>query len=101
MKPILLASAAVLALAAFGAPSAQAANARKPYANIDRSNDRGNDTGDSQVDRLNDMQLDRNYAGPRYPVGTPPPQPGPVMPPGASTPPASPNVAPMPRPRGY
>lgn len=99
MKPILLASAAVLALAAFGAPTAQAANARKPYANIDRSNDKGNDTGDSQVDRLNDMQLDRNYAGPRYPVGTPPPPPAPMAP-GASMPPAGSYTAPVPRPRG-
>jgi hypothetical protein len=99
MKPILLAFAAVLALAAFGAPTAQAANARKPYGNIDRSNDKGNDTGDSQVDRLNDMQLERNYAGPRYPVGTPPPPFAP-MPPGASTPPAGSYTAPVPRPRG-
>ena len=99
MKPILLAFAAVLALAAFGAPTAQAANARKPYGNIDRSNDKGNDTGDSQVDRLNDMQLERNYAGPRYPVGTPPPSFAP-MPPGASTPPAGSYTAPVPRPRG-
>ena len=99
MKPILLASAAVLALAAFGAPSAQAANARKPYANVDRSNDKGNDTGDSQVDRLNDMQLDRNYSGPRYPVGAPPP-PFTPMQPGASAPPAGPQTMPMARPRG-
>ncbi len=98
MKPILLASAAVLALAAFGAPTAQAANARKPYANIDRSNDKGNDTGDSQVDRLNDMQLDRNYAGPRYPVGTPPPPPVPMSP--GALPPAGSSTAPMSRPRG-
>ena len=99
MKPILLASVAVLALAAFGAQSAQAANARKPYANIDRSNDKGNDTGDNQVDRLNDMQLDRNYAGPRYPVGTPPP-PFTPMTPGVSAPPSGSSTTPMPRPRG-
>ncbi|MGI4939121.1 MAG: hypothetical protein ACRYHQ_00885 [Janthinobacterium lividum] len=57
------------------APVAQAANVRKPYANVDHRNDAGNDTGDSQVDRLNEMQLDRNYTGPRYPIG-------PSMPPG-------------------
>ena len=101
MKPILLASAAVLALAAFGAPTAQAANARNPYGNIDRSNDKGNDTGDSMVDRLNDMQLDRNYTGPRYPVGTPPPPPTPVMPPSSTMPPSGTSMAPMARPRGY
>ncbi len=52
---------------------ADAANARTPYANIDPRVDAGNDTGDSQVDRLNEAQLDRpatqrhygqNYARP-------------------------------------
>ena len=99
MKSILLASAAALAAAVFAAPSAQAANARNPYGNIDRSNDKGNNTGDNEVDRLNDMQLDRNYTGPRYPVGTPPPPPAPI-PPNALTPPPGPNTAPMRQPRG-
>ncbi len=99
MKSILLASAAVLAVAVFAAPAAQAANARNPYGNIDRSNDKGNNTGDSEVDRLNDMQLDRNYTGPRYPVGTPPPPPA-AIPPGALTPPPGSNTAPMRQPRG-
>ena len=94
MKSILLASAAILAVAVFTAPSAQAANARNPYGNVDRSNDRGNNTGDSEVDRLNDMQLDRNYTGPRYPVGTPPPPPTPT-PRSALTPPPGANTAPM------
>jgi hypothetical protein len=45
-------------------PAAQAANAGAPYTNIDRSNDRGNDTGDSRVDGLNSAQLGDNYRGP-------------------------------------
>lgn len=38
-----------------------AANADAPYTNVDPRNDRGNDTGDSQVDGLNKSQTDRNY----------------------------------------
>jgi hypothetical protein len=90
MKRALLAAA----LAAFGTPAlthspAQAANADAPYSNVDRSNDAGNNTGDSRVDTLNAGQLNRNYKGPlelRQPsqgraqgsAGTtaPPPQPG-------------------------
>ncbi len=41
-----------------------AANADNPYGNIDRRNDKGNDTGDSKVDQLNAGQLNRNYTGP-------------------------------------
>jgi hypothetical protein len=37
-----------------------AANADAPYSNVDKSNDRGNDTGDSRVDSLNRSQLDEN-----------------------------------------
>ena len=40
--------------------AAQAANADHPYANVDHRNDAGNDTGDSQVDRLNQTQLETN-----------------------------------------
>ena len=47
------------------APAAgYAANADQPYSNIDRSNDRGNETGDSRVDGLNSAQLNQNYRGP-------------------------------------
>jgi hypothetical protein len=38
-----------------------AANSDAPYTNVDPRNDRGNDTGDSQVDGLNKSQTDRNY----------------------------------------
>ena len=40
---------------------ALAANAGTPYAKVDRSNDRGNNTGDSQVEDLNQRQLNQNY----------------------------------------
>lgn len=76
MRTLLTASAAalvVLAGASLLPSGAQAANARNPYGNIDRSNDRGNPTGDSETERLNAMQLDQNYRGPYYPVGSAPP----------------------------
>jgi hypothetical protein len=60
-----------LALAAVvgTAPAAvRAANADHPYENIDRSNDAGNDTGDSRVETLNKGQLDEN----QRPAGQPP-----------------------------
>lgn len=67
------------------APSAiiDVANARNPYGNIDRKDDAGNDTGDSQVDRLNTMQLDQNYRGgamdpARQAPPAPPPSPYPA-----------------------
>jgi len=66
----------LFALVAFGwvfvSHAGYAANASAPYANVDHRNDAGNDTGDSQVDKLNDMQLDKNYKGPTYPQGAPP-----------------------------
>ncbi len=51
---------------ALRAPSAMslAADAGNPYGNVDRRNDAGNDTGDSEVERLNEGQLDQNYRGP-------------------------------------
>ena len=68
-----------------------AADARNPYGNINRQDDAGNDTGDAQVDRLNEGQLDRNYRGPyqqmppRGYAGPPPGYAGP--PPGYGAPP--------------
>jgi hypothetical protein len=53
-------------------PVAWAADAAHPYSNIDHSNDAGNDTGDSQVESLNQQQLNENYQGPYY-YGSPPP----------------------------
>ena len=40
---------------------ALAAHAGAPYTNVDPSNDRGNNTGNSQVEGLNERQLDQNY----------------------------------------
>ena len=52
-----------------GVPAALAANATHPYANIDPRVDAGNDTGDSQVERLNQAQLGQFGAAqrPGYP----------------------------------
>ncbi|HEX5327151.1 MAG TPA: hypothetical protein VFW75_10830 [Acetobacteraceae bacterium] len=56
-----LAAAAILAagaaLATLPAP-VQAANARHPYSNVDKRVDKGGDTGDSQVEILNQRSLD-------------------------------------------
>ncbi len=60
-------------LAAFGAaafalaPQAHAAHAGAPYTNVDHSNDAGNNTGDSEVEKLNEAQLDKNYHPPAQP----------------------------------
>ena len=40
---------------------ALAAHAGAPYTNVDHRNDRGNDTGDLQIEGLNQGQLDQNY----------------------------------------
>lgn len=50
--------AALAALTALGSVPAIAANARHPYQNVDRRVDRGNDTGNSRVEELNQQQLD-------------------------------------------
>ena len=75
-------AACVLASAlALGSVPALAANADHPYTNIDHSNDKGNNTGDSQVDKLNQAQIDSARAQSKtimvYPGGAQPPmQPG-------------------------
>ncbi len=69
--------ALVLAMAAPGA--ALAANANNPYSNVDHRNDAGNNTGDSQVDRLNQAQLNGTGLTPapfRLPSPATPPAPG-------------------------
>ena len=40
---------------------AMAAHAGALYTNVDPRNDRGNNTGDSQIEGLNQRQLDQNY----------------------------------------
>ncbi len=63
MRNLILASAfALVGVVGLTAPSAQAANARHPYSNVDHRNDKGNNTGDDQVERLNAMQLDQARA---------------------------------------
>ena len=57
MKIVVAVAGALL----LGAPlAAHAAIAGHPYSNIDPRNDAGNNTGDWQVDRLNQAQLDTN-----------------------------------------
>ncbi len=46
---------------AFAPRPALAAHAGAPYTNVDPTNDRGNNTGDSQIEGLNQRQLDQNY----------------------------------------
>jgi hypothetical protein len=59
---ILCGSILVLGTAlAFVPRSVLAAHAGAPYTNVDHSNDRGNDTGDSQIEGLNQRQLNQNY----------------------------------------
>ncbi len=49
-----------------------AANADRPYQNVDKKDDTGNDTGNSQVDLLNRNQLDRNQGVTAPMLGTAP-----------------------------
>lgn len=52
---------AALGLGLLAAPTPlRAANVDQPYQNVNKSNDAGNSTGNSQVDRLNSGQLDAN-----------------------------------------
>ncbi len=64
MKSTVVFAGTILAFG-FGFASAPrpalAAHAGAPYTNVDPSNDRGNNTGDSQVEGLNERQLDQNY----------------------------------------
>lgn len=61
MKTTLLLAALALASGSVLQP-AFAAHAGSPYKNVDRRNDAGNDTGDSQVDQLNAAQLNQGVA---------------------------------------
>ena len=67
MKTILC-CAAFLGAALAPAPL-WAANARNPYSNVNHANDAGNNTGDSQVDALNQAQL--SQPGRRAALATP------------------------------
>lgn len=78
-KTVMTALALAMALGSF-APAARAANARHPYRNVDKRIDKGGPTGDDQVDKLNQQQLDaaRSANGPAgtMPMGAPVYQPG-------------------------
>ena len=43
--------------------AAFAANAKHPYTNVHKTNDKGNDTGDAEVAKLNQQQLDQIKSG--------------------------------------
>jgi len=45
-----------------GAPIIHVAHAGEPYKNVDHRNDAGNDTGDSQVEKLNEESLKKAQA---------------------------------------
>ncbi len=62
------ATAAAVALM-LASPCCLAANAANPYSNVNPRNDAGNDTGDSQVEALNQSQID---GGPQRPMRRPP-----------------------------
>ena len=58
MKNTMMAALALTMALGTMAPAAMAANARHPYRNVDRRVDKGGPTGDDQVDKLNQQQLD-------------------------------------------
>ncbi len=74
MKTALVLAALALAAGASLHP-AYAAHAGAPYQNVNKANDAGNDTGDSQVDQLNAAQLNQGAtpapAQPITPRGAP------------------------------
>ncbi len=95
-------AAPVPAAVSVSRPIIAVADARHPYSNIDHSVDAGNDTGDLQVDILNEQQLNENYRGPYY-YGRPPP-PGvrpPAGPPPVAYRPPAPGYYPPPPPGYY
>lgn len=47
------------------------ANARRPYQNVNRRNDRGNDTGNAQTEQLNQQSLQRAQQGQNSPTPGP------------------------------
>ena len=51
------------------APAAMAANANQPYSNVDHRVDAGNNTGDAQVEQLNQQQLGYPGSAPRVANG--------------------------------
>ena len=83
MKTALLLSMLAAGSFALASAPACAANADHPYQNVDPSNDKGNDTGDSQVDKLNSGQLDENQHPQSQQFATPAAPSAVVAPPGS------------------
>ena len=71
MKTVMTVLALTMAAGSF-APAAMAANARHPNKNVDRRVDKGGPTGDDQVDKLNQQQLDAARAANGMPAGMAP-----------------------------
>lgn len=67
-KTVMTALALTMAVGSF-VPAAMAANARHPYKNVDRRVDKGGPTGDDQVDKLNQQQLDAARSANGTPAG--------------------------------
>ena len=63
IAPTTLALAAALAVGSFAPSIAQAANARHPYHNVNHANDKGNRSGNSVTDQLNQQQIDQHRSG--------------------------------------
>ncbi len=65
MKSLALVSALALGMIVWTmAPNAVlAANAKHPYTNVHKATDKGNDTGDAAVAKLNQQQLDQIKSG--------------------------------------
>ena len=59
MRPYLVA-VGLLGATLLTPAASYAANAGNPYGNVNHANDAGNDTGDAQVDQLNQQQLNSN-----------------------------------------
>ena len=60
MKTAIGTGLALAVVVGFGMNTARAADASHPYSNVDHAVDAGNNTGDSQVDQLNEQQLQKN-----------------------------------------
>ena len=63
LSTVAVAFAALLAAGTIAPSISQAANARHPYKNVNRANDKGNRSGDSETARLNQQQIDQHRNG--------------------------------------
>ena len=63
MKSFALICATALPMLGWTLAPASAANAKHPYTNVHKTNDKGNNTGDAEVAKLNQQQLDQIKSG--------------------------------------